>query len=235
MTWRYSSLINCTAATQQLVLVRNEKGRELIRERPWERLKRRQDGVLSGRLVSTQCCVLSTGGCGGFIKLLIHSPCTWVTGPHSQSLCKAVQIIRLPALSPIWLPEAKKKKRRGCPPVGRGWREREGKVKDSQDPIRFFVVCGLQLFRAYLFSLADLQMNKVRAVLLPAGCTSKETEGGSGPWVMVSIWPWPPGLGRWRYVVTAPRRPLVAPPFRPRLGKWKRAITLEEVSFHFNS
>lgn len=129
----------------------------------------------------------------------------------------------------------KLKKRRGCPPVRRGWREREGKVKDSQDPIRFFVVCGLQLFRAYLFSLADLQMNKVRAVLLPAGCTSKETEGGSGLRVMVSIWPWPPGLGRWCYVVTAPRRPLVAPPFRPCLGKRKRAITLEEVSFHFKS
>lgn len=68
-------------------------------------------------------------------------------------------------------------------------KRREGKVKDSRDPIRFFVVCGLQLFRAYLFSLADLQMNKVRAVLLPAGCTSKGTEGGSGPRVMVSIWP----------------------------------------------
>lgn len=232
MTWRQSDKLHSNYLAARLC--QNEKGHELIRERPWERLKRRQDGVLSGRLVSTQCCVLSTGGCGGFIKLLIHSPCTWVTGPHSQSLSKAVQIIRLPALLPIWLPEAKKK-RRGCPPVRRGWREREGKVKDSQDPIRFFVVCGLQLFRAYLFSLADLQMNKVRAVLLPAGCTSKETEGGSGPQVMVSIWSWPPGLGRWRYVVTAPRRPLVAPPFRPRLGKWKRAITLEEVSFHFNS
>lgn len=75
-------------------------------------------------------------------------------------------------------------------------------------------------------------MNKVRAALLPAGCTSKEAEGGSGLWVMVSIWAWPLGLGRWRYVVTALRHPLVAPPFRSRLDKWKRAITLEEVSFH---
>lgn len=97
------------------------------------------------------------------------------------------------------------------------------------------MVCGLQLFRAYLFSLADLQMNKVRAVLLPTGCTSKEAEGGSGLWVMVSIWAWPPGLGRWRYVVTAPWHPLVAPPFRPRLDKWKRAITLEEVSLRFKA
>lgn len=97
------------------------------------------------------------------------------------------------------------------------------------------MVYGLQLFRAYLFSLADLQMNKVRAVLLPAGCTSKEAEGGSGLWVMVSIWPWPPGLGRWCYVASAPRHLLVAPPFRPCLDKWKRAITLEEVSFHFNA
>lgn len=45
-------------------------------ERRREKLKRRLDGVLSGFLVSTQSCVLSTGGCGGFIKLHIHSPCT---------------------------------------------------------------------------------------------------------------------------------------------------------------
>lgn len=78
-------------------------------------------------------------------------------------------------------------------------------------------------------------MNKVRAVLLPAGCTSKEAEGGSGLWVMVSIWPWPLGLGRWCYVASGPRHPLVAPPFRPCLDKWKRAITLEEVSFNFKA
>lgn len=32
-----------------------------------------------------------------------------------------------------------------------------------------------------------------------------------------------------------PRHPLVAPPFRARLDKWKRAITLEEVSYHFKA
>lgn len=97
------------------------------------------------------------------------------------------------------------------------------------------MVFGPQLFRAYLFSLADLQMNNVRAALLLAGCTSKEAEGGSGLWVMVSIWPWPPGLGRWRYVVTALGHPLAAPPFGPHSDKWKRPITLEEVSFHFKA
>lgn len=54
---------------------------------PWEmqreRLKRGQD-VLSGCLVPTHSSVLSTGGCGRFIKLHIHSHRTWVTGPYSQ-------------------------------------------------------------------------------------------------------------------------------------------------------
>lgn len=96
------------------------------------------------------------------------------------------------------------------------------------------MVCRLQLFKAYLFSLADLQMNKVRAVLLPAWCTSKEAEGGSGPWVTVSIWPWPLGLGRWFNVETAPRHPPALPMFRFCVDKVRTAIKWEGIFFVFS-
>lgn len=72
-------------------------------------------------------------------------------------------------------------------------------------------------------------MNKVRAVLLPAWCTSKEAEGGSGPWVTVSIWPWPPGLGRWFNVETAPRHPPALLMFRFCVDKVRTAITWEGI------
>lgn len=77
-------------------------------------------------------------------------------------------------------------------------------------------------------------MNKVRAVLLPAWCTSKEAEGGSGPWVTVSIWPWPPGLGRWFNVETAPRHPPALPMFRFCVDKVRTAITWEGIFFLFS-
>lgn len=93
------------------------------------------------------------------------------------------------------------------------------------------MVCRLQLFKAYLFSLADLPMNKVRAVLLPARCTSKEAEGGSGPWVTVSIWPWPLGLVRWFNVETAPRHPLAPPLFSFCVDEVRKAIAWEGIFF----
>ena len=105
--------------------------------RPWERqrerLKRRQDGVLSGCLVSTQSSVLSTGGCGGFIRLHIPSPCTWVTGPCSQHHTPLQSSTGHPTpLSPIWPPESNKR----CPPVI--WvqrkRRREGEKLKSGIP-----------------------------------------------------------------------------------------------------
>lgn len=52
------------------------RDREAMREVKRERLKRRQNGVLSGCLVSTQNSAMSTGGCGGFIRHHSHSPCT---------------------------------------------------------------------------------------------------------------------------------------------------------------
>lgn len=94
-----------------LRLCPNERGQK-------ERVKRRQDGVLSGRLVSTQSCVLSTGGCGGFIKLHIHSPCTWVTGPYSQ--CH-------PSLAPQITPLLSRPS--GCPALTRGVLQLEEGIK----------------------------------------------------------------------------------------------------------
>lgn len=58
-------------------------------------------------------------------------------------------------------------------------RNKRGERKNVKDGIKFSAVHRLQLFRAYLFRSPDLEMNKVQAVLLPAGFSSKEAGGGS--------------------------------------------------------
>ncbi len=89
------------------------------------------------------------------------------------------------------------------------WKVRgiEGKLRKG---IRFSRVHRLQLFRDYPFTLTDLELNKVWAALLTAGCTTKGAGGGSGPRVTALVWVWPWRLVRWHYVVTALRHLLLA-------------------------
>lgn len=90
--------------------------------------KRRQDGELSGCLVSTQKSVLSTGGCEGFI-----APCP-PTAREWQVPAASIQSItdHPTLLLPICPPESNK----GCPPsyVGAKKEERGKGVKERSIP-----------------------------------------------------------------------------------------------------
>lgn len=205
----------------------NKRSREAI----WKAkgVNRRQDGVLSGCLVSSQSSNLSTGGCGGFIKVYNPSPCTWVIGPSSITISS-----KWPRIIPLlFSPSAFMKPTRDVLLY-------KGKEKKEVEKLGSGI--SLQILRgpwALIIQSLSFQLgwspNEVRAVLLLAGCTSKEGEEGSGMWVMVSIWLWPQGLWRWRYAVRTPWHLLVARLFRAYLHKSERPIALEEVSFHLKA